>query len=187
MLNAARELEDLLKVAEREGNVSPGHARAIADRIDYLAGEASEWTAYRDDAPEYDGETGFYAEELPDENYKTEPRRDAGSEICPAEDQPAEDDEETEAVEPNEPEGVAAEAPVRERSLKSMISINDRYIYLRNLFGGSTADLEASLTIAEHASGLPEAEDYFYNDLQWDAESDDVKAFLSMLERYYRQ
>ena len=68
----------------------------------------------------------------------------------------------------------------------SFFSLNDKFRFRRELFSNSEAAFRDSLSLLETMSDLSEAYDYFYTDLGWDPESEDVKAFIAITERYFK-
>lgn len=71
------------------------------------------------------------------------------------------------------------------RPLVSFFSINDKFRFRRELFSNSNAELVDSLNLIETMDSLSEAEDYFFNDLQWDPDSEDVIDFLRIIKAYF--
>lgn len=70
---------------------------------------------------------------------------------------------------------------------RPVFSINDRFRFRRELFGNSDRDFNASLDLLCTMETLDEAENYFYNDLEWDPEQPCVKDFMSIVERYFKK
>ncbi|MEZ3590452.1 MAG: hypothetical protein K1V84_05395 [Muribaculaceae bacterium] len=93
-----------------------------------------------------------------------------------------EDDEEIPAV-----GEIAVEAPSRDdaRSLRQMFTINDKFRFRRELFGNSETEFADTLNLVSAMGSLAEAEDYFYGDLEWDADSEEVEAFMEIITRYF--
>ena len=83
---------------------------------------------------------------------------------------------------PDDPE--AAPASPSRRPALSAFSVNDKFRAIRELFAGSAADFNSALARVETMADPQEAYEYFYNDLQWDPESPEVKDFLTIVERY---
>ncbi len=71
--------------------------------------------------------------------------------------------------------------------LKTFFSINDHYLYRRELFGKSDEDYRASMHLIENMKNLAEAEDYLVKDLQLDPENQYVEGFVEILKRYFNQ
>lgn len=60
-------------------------------------------------------------------------------------------------------------------------SINDKFRFRRELFGNSDVELNEALNVINAMSSIAEIEDYFYNDLCWDPENEDVKDFIRIV------
>lgn len=73
----------------------------------------------------------------------------------------------------------------RSKDLKSAFSLNDTFRFRRELFGNSAAEMTDALHMVEAMHSFDEAEDYFYGDLGWDRESDDVKEFMAIIENHF--
>lgn len=109
---------------------------------------------------------------------------DKTEESCDAEESDAEfeDDEGIPAV-----GEIAVEVPSRDdaRSLRQMFTINDKFRFRRELFGNSETEFADTLNLVSAMGSLAEAEDYFYGDLEWDADSEEVEAFMEIITRYF--
>lgn len=86
-----------------------------------------------------------------------------------------------------EPVNRKVEPVVRKRSLESFFSLNDKFRFRRELFGGSLPDFAGSLGLVSSLATLADAEDYFYNDLQWNPDSPEVQAFMTIITQYFNQ
>lgn len=75
---------------------------------------------------------------------------------------------------------------VDRKPIAPFFSINDKYRFRRELFSNSNPEWLDSLALLETMHDIVEAEDYLFDDLQWDRDSPDVKVFIEVLERYYR-
>lgn len=71
------------------------------------------------------------------------------------------------------------------RDIRKAFTLNDRFRFRRELFSNSESRLNESLDIIAAMSSFDEAEDYFYNDLCWDRESDDVKDFMMIVANHF--
>ncbi len=60
-------------------------------------------------------------------------------------------------------------------------SLNDKFRFRRELFGNSDVDMAEALQVAESMSSVEEVEDYFYNDLCWDSNKEEVVDFLRVI------
>ncbi len=73
----------------------------------------------------------------------------------------------------------------RSKDLKSAFSLNDTFRFRRELFGNSAAEMTDALHMVEAMHSFDEAEDYFYGDLGWDRESDDLKEFMATIKNHF--
>lgn len=71
------------------------------------------------------------------------------------------------------------------KDVRRMFTINDRYRFRRELFSNNDVDFNDNLNLIQAMTSYEDAEDYFYNDLQWDAESEDVIEFMSIIYKYF--
>lgn len=71
------------------------------------------------------------------------------------------------------------------RDIHRALTINDRFRFKRELFGNSDAQLNDALDVIAAMNSYDEAEDYFYNDLVWDKDSEDVKDFMNVVANHF--
>lgn len=71
------------------------------------------------------------------------------------------------------------------RDLRRAFTLNDRFRFRRELFGNSENRLVEAIDIIDAMNSLDEAEEYFYGDLGWDRESDDVKDFMAIVANHF--
>lgn len=71
------------------------------------------------------------------------------------------------------------------RDLKQAFTINDRYRFRRELFGNSDTEFIDMINLVSAMASLSEAEDYFYGDLEWDLENEEVKDFMNIIAHYF--
>lgn len=76
-------------------------------------------------------------------------------------------------------------APTR-RPVSSVFNLNDKFRFRRELFGNSDAQYVECLDLLSAMSSIDEAKDYLYEDLNWDPDNEDVKAFVELLTNYYK-
>ncbi|MDO4336394.1 MAG: hypothetical protein Q4C37_11300, partial [Bacteroidales bacterium] len=95
------------------------------------------------------------------------------------------DDDEPEPEAAPEPasEPVSGTAPNAGKApnYKSRFSLNDRFLYARELFNGDMKMFDASIRAIEGVKDFSVVEDYFYNELDWNREDPTVKAFMDTL------
>lgn len=73
----------------------------------------------------------------------------------------------------------------RARDIYKAFTLNDKFRYRRELFHGSESEFDDTLAIISAMSSFGEAEEYFYEDLCWDPDNDDVKAFMDTVKRHF--
>ncbi len=73
----------------------------------------------------------------------------------------------------------------KSKELRSAFSINDMFRFRRELFGNSAADMTDALNLVEAMGNYAEAEDYFYNDLGWDKDSEEVMEFMDIIKNHF--
>lgn len=71
------------------------------------------------------------------------------------------------------------------RRLRSLFTINDRFRFARELFGGSTRRLDDSLTYLDVAIDFNEVEDFFLTEQGLDPDSEVTREFLEILSRAF--
>lgn len=71
------------------------------------------------------------------------------------------------------------------RDIRSAFSRNDYYLFKRELFGGKETEWADAMNIIMAMSSFEEAEEYFYNDLAWDPDRDEVKEFLGRVKNHF--
>ena len=123
-------------------------------------------------------------EDEPEEEIEAEPEPEIVPEI-EAEPEP----EIIKNVDETAPEAIITldEAFIRNKAkdLKSAFSLNDTFRFRRELFGNSAADMNDAIDLVNAMNSYEEAEDYFINDLGWDAESDEVGEFMEIIRNHF--
>ena len=71
------------------------------------------------------------------------------------------------------------------RNLHKAFSLNDMFRFRRELFGNSATEMTDTLNLVEAMSSLSEANDYFYNDLEWDASNPEVQDFMDIIAKHF--
>ena len=71
------------------------------------------------------------------------------------------------------------------KDLRHAFSLNDRFRYRRELFGNSDSVMNETLNLVETMHSFDEAEDYFYNDLQWEHDSPEVADFMVIIKNHF--
>lgn len=132
-----------------------------------------------------------------------EPMPETTVEIETVEPEPEEEEEPELKEEPEEEEIVMPqddttdtddEEPIRldeklarenSRNLRKAFSLNDMFRFRRELFGNSATEMTDTLNLVEAMSSLSEANDYFYNDLEWDASNPEVQDFMDIIAKHF--
>lgn len=181
LLKTTLELEGLLLIEIERGDAAPAVIRAlIAEKIAAIAAYAN----------------------APAPTATPEPIATPAPEPIAA---PATEPIVTPAPEPK-PEPVAAPTPAAEtvadtidtpekledrlaranaRDIFKAFTLNDKFRFRRELFRNSQADFDDTLDIIASMGSFEEAEEYFYDDLCWDAENDDVRHFMEIVAKHF--
>ena len=69
--------------------------------------------------------------------------------------------------------------------LKQAISIGDRFRFQRELFGGNGEIMNKTITELNNATSLEKALEFISTNFSWNEKDDNVKDFLSLLERKF--
>lgn len=83
--------------------------------------------------------------------------------------------------EPVEVPAVKPAPKTTNESLMAMFSINDKFLYCRELFGSSREEMNEALDVISNMNSTEEIEDYLFNDLCLDSKNETVKAFLNTM------
>lgn len=75
----------------------------------------------------------------------------------------------------------------RQTKLKSAFSLNDRFLYARELFEGNMKMFDSTLDFIEGIEEYSIIEDYFYGELEWDPENVSVASFMEILRPHFRE
>lgn len=190
MIAEAYELEGLLLLADNRGADTPEYVfTAIGEKLDRLQMLLGEREG---DEGEETQEDACMVELVLDDEPTAEPDAETPNVADETEDVEAEDniEEETEANEKtsDDSEPLRLDEKLqrsRSKDLKSAFSLNDTFRFRRELFGNSAAEMTDALHMVEAMHSFDEAEDYFYGDLGWDRESDDVKEFMAIIKNHF--
>lgn len=71
------------------------------------------------------------------------------------------------------------------RDLRKAFTINDRYRFRRELFGNSDIEMNDALNLVDAMQSYAEAEEYFYDMLNWDKESPEVSEFMAIIRNHF--
>ena len=67
-----------------------------------------------------------------------------------------------------------------------MWMLNDMFRFRRELFGNNAAEMADAIELVSAMESYQEAEDYFYNDLGWDSDSEEVEEFMTIIRNHFR-
>lgn len=130
----------------------------------------------------------------PEDNDVSEPEVvieeiDEKVENAPEFDIPSEKDPEPEKIEEKEiiVEKRPEVKPQNKGSISRLFTLNDRFLFTRELFGGSSEQYSQALSLIESMPSYDMVEDYFINDLGWDKENSEVKLFCDIVKRYFKE
>ncbi len=108
----------------------------------------------------------------------------------------SEDNEESDIDEPSESQEVEMEQEPEQLSeelnqdILSSLSMNQKYMFVQELFDGNNESLDQSLKEVEEHSTFDEAVEFlvqkYARDLNWDMNSDEVKELLKVIFRHFR-
>lgn len=148
--------------------------------------------------PEDEYKEDFVEEnEEPTENepFVTEEPKEGVPFVTEMEEQPViEEEEEKEEIvekpsfaEPQKEVVTLDEAYIRDKSklLRNAFSINDKFRFQRELFGNNATEMTDAINLADAMNSYSEAEEYFYEDLGWDKESEEVIEFMKIIKNHF--
>lgn len=73
----------------------------------------------------------------------------------------------------------------RARDIFKAFTINDKFRFRRELFRNSQEEFDETLYVIAQMSDFDEAEEYFYNDLCWNPDNEDVKEFMGIVKKHF--
>lgn len=76
-------------------------------------------------------------------------------------------------------------AKANARDINKAFTLNDRFRFRRELFRNVQADFDSTLDVIATMASFEEAEEYFYDDLCWDPENEDVKLFMEIVSKHF--
>ena len=190
LLKQVLELEGLLLIAVKRGDDAPSMVYdMIRQKAAAIGGMAEVKAPYN--------EQGIDAlpDDEPDDDitveFVDEPEPEAEQPVA----EPAVEPEPVAEVDPElEPEPDPDDQPLTldealqrdmTKALRQAFSLNDRYRYRRELFGNSDSVMNETLNLIEAMHSFDEAEDYFYNDLQWEHDSPEVADFMVIIKNHF--
>lgn len=197
LLNLTYEMEGLIELALKRLPDTPDEICSLIAEKSYILANTASAARQRIKADDSIASTpADTLQSLIEEKKQQEPENDdAVRELLENEDMvflPTEEEAEIEDVfEDNEPavESAATDSnsEKKRKKLKMYLSINDHYLYRRELFGKSDKDYRASMHLIEGMNSIEEAEDYLMKDLQLNPENQYVNDFIEVLKHYFNQ
>lgn len=88
-------------------------------------------------------------------------------------------------AEVEEEERTESDVPRVGESRAPVFSVNDRFRFIRELFGGSRDAFDGALTQIAACDSYDEAEEYVLSDLELDPELPATQEFLTLIARYF--
>ena len=73
------------------------------------------------------------------------------------------------------------------KDIRKAFSLNDRFRFQRELFAGSASAMDTAIEHIEMMSSYGNAELYFFSQLHWDRDNEDVKDFMAIVRNHYQQ
>lgn len=112
------------------------------------------------------------------------------------EEQPEDEDEEDEDEQPDDDDDEDADPDedlrVDEKlqrslykNLRKALPLNDRYRFRRELFANSELDMNDALSMVDSMKSYDEATDYFYNELGWNPDDENVADFMNIVKKHF--
>ena len=72
------------------------------------------------------------------------------------------------------------------KNLKTCFSLNDRFLYARELFGGNMRTFDSTLSQIEQLRDFADVERYVFDELGWSADNQFANAFIETLRNHYK-
>lgn len=76
-------------------------------------------------------------------------------------------------------------APASERNIFKMLTLNDKFLFKRELFGNNEGEMNVNLNLIASMHSIEEAKEYIFEDLRWDADNRAVKDFLNVIGKFF--
>lgn len=70
--------------------------------------------------------------------------------------------------------------------LSKAFTLNDKYRFRRELFGGSDSDFSQTIGLIVQMNSYEEARNYLLHDLCWDSRNEAVEDFLTIIKRHFQ-
>ena len=208
LLNLAYEIEGLLLLRINRGDETPsemkellaGKAKQLADALaacDAVTEACDATTASCDSAVVCDAPAAEAVAAVEEQAAEAEAEIPAETAVAGHEESaaPTPESEIAESTEAEE-KADADEAPsgltldeklARERAadISKAFTLNDRFRFCRELFRNSNEEFKETLEVIGSMADMDEAEEYFYNDLCWDSEKEEVREFMAIVAKHF--
>lgn len=208
LLNLAYEIEGLLLLRINRGDETPsemkellaGKAKQLADALaacDAATDACATTTASCDSAVACDAPAAEAVAAVEEQAAEAEVEIPAETAVAVHEEAaaPTPESEIAESTEAEE-KADADEAPsgltldeklARERAadISKAFTLNDRFRFCRELFRNSNEEFKETLEVIGSMADMDEAEEYFYNDLCWDSEKEEVREFMAIVAKHF--
>ena len=192
LLDKVYELEGLLSIALSRDEIPQRLEEMIAARIEELAGYRENRENLENQENRENRENLIYRDNQDNLDKSDNPDNSDYPDNPDNSDYPDNPDDSYYIVEDDEPEPITPLTPITPTPPSSprqtgrlVFSINDRYRYRRELFGGVDADFNDALSRVAAMDSYDEAEEYFIDELQWDPERPEVVDFMAVLRNYF--
>ena len=73
------------------------------------------------------------------------------------------------------------------KDIRKAFSVNDRFRFQRELFAGSASAMNTAIEHIEMMSSYGNAELYFFSQLHWDRDNEDVKDFMAIVRNHFQK
>lgn len=73
------------------------------------------------------------------------------------------------------------------KDITKAFTLNDKFRFLRGLFGNDQEDFNNTLHRLSAIESLDEAYDYLLNDREWDVDDEEVQAFISIIANHFNE
>lgn len=165
--------------------INPVDLLAETDRMTTVVKEAEADAGESDPMPEPQPADREMLEQIIMTEYEkeTEP---VEAECEPAAHESAETERSVEPEKPR-PEGKTFEIRREPADIRKMFTLNDKFLFKRELFGNNSDEFNATLELFASMHSFGEAEEYAYDDLQWDRSDARVRDFMNVIQTYFTE
>ena len=73
----------------------------------------------------------------------------------------------------------------RARDIFRAFTLNDKFRFRRELFRNSQDEFDDTLNVISRCHPSPRLREYIYDDLCWDPDNEDVKAFMDVVAKHF--